>query len=81
MLGKGENAGNVSKTFLFVQSIKIIMSLCSLRVNPFPNKAWFLGVSSTSLLKALWEKEKLLVTSNFTFSHSVFFLTCLEYIL
>ena len=29
-------------------------------------------VCSTSLLKTLWENEKLLVTSNFSFSHSVF---------
>ena len=28
----------------------------------------------TSLLKTLWEKEKLLVMSNFSFSHSVFYL-------
>ena len=41
-------------------------------VNPFPNKPWFLRVCSTSLLKTLWEKEKLIVTSNFSFSHSVF---------
>ena len=27
---------------------------------------------SASLLKTLWKKEKLLVTSNFSFSHSVF---------
>ena len=40
--------------------------------NPFPNKPWFLRVCSTSLWKTLWEKEKLLVTSNFSFSHSVF---------
>ena len=37
--------------------------------NPFPNKIWFLGVCSTSLLKTLLEKEKLLATSNFSFSH------------
>ena len=43
------------------------------KVNPFPNKPWFLRVCSTSLLKTLWEKEKLLVTSNFSFSHSVFY--------
>ena len=42
-------------------------------LNPFPNKPWFLRVCSTSLLKILWEKEKLLVTSNFSFSHSVFY--------
>ena len=41
-------------------------------VNPFPNMPWFLLVCCTSLLKTLWEKEKLLVTSNFSFSHSVF---------
>ena len=32
----------------------------------------FLCVFSTGLLKTMWEKEKLLVTSNFHFSHSVF---------
>ena len=31
-------------------------------VKPFPNKPWFFGVCSTSLLKTLWEKEKLLLT-------------------
>ena len=41
--------------------------------NPFPNKPWFLRVSRTSLLKTLWEKEKLLVTSNISFSHNVFY--------
>ena len=41
--------------------------------NPFPNKPWFLRVCSLSLLKTLWEKEKLLITSNFSFSHSVFY--------
>ena len=41
-------------------------------VNPFPNKPWFLRVCSTSLLKTLWEKEKLLVMSNFSFSNIVF---------
>ena len=44
------------------------------RFNPFPNKPWFLPVCSTSLLKTMWEKEKLLITSNFSFSHSVFYL-------
>ena len=42
--------------------------------NPFPNKPWFLLVCSTSLLKTVWEKEKLLLTSNFSFPHSVFYL-------
>ena len=41
-------------------------------INPFPNKPWFLSVCRTRLLKTLWEKEKLLVTSNFSFSNSIF---------
>ena len=41
--------------------------------NTFPNKPWFFRVGSTSLLKTLWEKEKLLVTSNFSFSRSDFY--------
>ena len=36
-------------------------------INPFPNKPWFLCVCITSLLKTLQEKDKLLVTSNFSF--------------
>ena len=39
--------------------------------NPFPNKPWLLRTPNTNLLKTLREKEKLLVTSNFSFSHSV----------
>ena len=42
-------------------------------VNPFPNNSWFLQVCNKSLLKTLWEKEKLLITSNFSFFHSVFY--------
>ena len=33
----------------------------------------FLPGCSTSLLKTLWENEKLLITTNFSFSHSVFY--------
>ena len=43
------------------------------RVNPFPNQPWFLRVCSTNILKTLREKEKLIVTSNFSFSHNVFY--------
>ena len=39
----------------------------------FPNKPFFLCVGSTSLLKTLWEKEKLLIMSNFSFSHHIFY--------
>ena len=44
---------------------------CQLVIS-FPKKIWFLSVWSTSLLKTLWEKEKLLVTSNFSFSPQCF---------
>ena len=40
---------------------------------PFPNKPWILPVCSICLLKTLWEKEKLLVTINFSFFRSVFY--------
>ena len=42
-------------------------------INPFPHNDTFWGPWETSLLKTLWEKEKLLVTSNFSFSHCVFY--------
>ena len=42
-------------------------------LNPFLNKPWFLHIYSISLLKTLLEKEELLVMSNFSFSHSVFY--------
>ena len=44
-----------------------------LRANPLRNKPWFLRVCSRNLLKALWVKEKLLVTGNFSFSRSDFY--------
>ena len=39
-------------------------------LKPFPNKPLLFSVYSTSLLKTMWEKEKLHITSNFSFSHS-----------
>ena len=42
-------------------------------INPFPHNDTFWRPWETSLLKTLWEKEKLLVTSNFSFSHSVLY--------
>ena len=41
--------------------------------NPFPHNDTFWRPWEKSLLKTLWEKEKLLVMSNFSFSHSVFY--------
>ena len=43
-------------------------------VNPFPHNDTFWCPWETSILKTLWEKEKLLVMSNFSFTHSVFYL-------
>ena len=60
----------VCKCFQFGPVQKIVLGY---RVNPFQNKPWFLHVCSTSLLKTLWEEEKLLMMSNFSFSHSVFY--------
>ena len=44
-------------------------------INSLPYEPLFLRFCSTILLKqkTLWENEKLLVTSNFSFSHSVFY--------
>ena len=52
----------------------VFYAICILKTfTLFPNKPWFLHLSSTSVLKILWEKEcKLHVMSNFSFSHSVF---------
>ena len=61
-------------TYTFKSSYCFLKLLSQGEVNPFPNKPWFLRVCCTRLLKTLWEKEKLLVTSNFSFSHSVFYL-------
>ena len=41
--------------------------------NSFPHNDTFWRPLETSLLKTLWEMEKLLVTRNFSFSHSVFY--------
>ena len=76
IVGKGENAG-YQHFRLFTQSFLLYIQPHNkdfniAQINPFPNKPWFLRVCSISLLKTLWEKEKLLVMSNFSFSHSVF---------
>ena len=42
-------------------------------VTLFQTSPCFLCVCSTSLLKTLWEKDKLIVMSNFSFSHSDFY--------
>ena len=51
----------------------VLKKIFSKVLNPASNKPWFSRVCSTSPLKTPWEKEKLLVTSNFCFSLSVFY--------
>ena len=42
-------------------------------INSLPNNPWFLRPRDRSLLKTLWEKETMLVTSIVSFSHNVFY--------
>ena len=62
-----------------IHSSIIYHSKVMANVNPFPNKTWFLRVCRISLLKTLWEKEKLLEMSNFSFP--TMFSTRLEHFL
>ena len=56
-----------------IQTCTFSASQCFSLLTFFPNKPLFLRVCVTSLSKTLWEKEKLLITSNnVSFSHSVF---------
>ena len=50
-----------------ISSAKTIILRAAFGFNPFPNNPWLLHVCRTSLLKTLWEKKKLLKTSNFSF--------------
>ena len=61
------------ETWILAKKPENLCIWCSRSISPFPNKPWFLSVCSTSLLKTLQEKEKLLIMSNFSFSHSVFY--------
>ena len=69
------STNNLAENFCkhFGKRINVSPQHSSPPFNPFPNKPWFLRVCSASFLKTLREKEKLLVTSNFSFSHSVFY--------
>ena len=58
----------------FVIQIYLLSLRINQLINPFPHNDAFWRPWETSLLKTLWKKEKLLVTSNFSFSHSVFYL-------
>ena len=69
-----EKGNNGVIQHLFTFDIMLLQGSIYTVFTPFPNKPWVLRVCSISLLKTLREKEKLLVTSNFSFCHSVFYL-------
>ena len=52
LFGKGLKY-KVNQTCIFIVELTLI-------TKPFPNKPWFIRVCSRSLLKTMWEKEKLL---------------------
>ena len=62
-----------AKTYHFMKATLNLPSADWTYSNPVPNKPWFLRVCNTSFLKTLWKKEKLLIMSNFSFSHIVFY--------
>ena len=62
-----------SLKWLCVGYCKSIHSLASAVFNPLLHRYSFWHNHNRQLLKTLWEKKTLLVTSNFFFSHNVFF--------
>ena len=88
-LGKRGNAGGKhflllpqcflpSQTLIFILMFKIHIFVCECfqfgPVKNFWKRFTSAHICNKSLLKTLWKKEKLLKTSNFPFSHSVFYL-------
>ena len=71
------NIPNISPSlFSFSFSSSLLLHVgtrCHDSFNPFPNMPWFLRVCRTCLMKTMWEKEKFLVTSNFSFSRIAFY--------
>ena len=76
IVGKEENAG-YQHFLLYLQCFQTAFSSSASKVvivNPFPaSPCFYVSAVYTSLLKTLWKKVKLLVTSNFSFFHSVFY--------
>ena len=67
---------NVSKKFFTHGCLKfgIVWGKVEIQlVNPLPPSITFWRTKNTKLWKKLREKEKLFVTNNFSFSHSVFY--------
>ena len=60
---------------IFLICLMLVMepSIVKSSLYPFPNKLFFLMCLHYKYLKTLWEKEKLLIMSNFSFSHCIFY--------
>ena len=56
-----------------LNSIRNNLTLTSPYFSPVPNKLLFLHCCNTSFLKTLWEKGEILLMSDFSFSHCVFY--------
>ena len=59
--------GEAAVNSLYLNPLSNIKKFGLVHINPFPKKLWFLCVCSSSLLKTLWEKEKLFIPSNSPF--------------
>ena len=70
IVGKAENAG-YQHFLLFPQCYQKAFSSGALTLSQ--TSPGFYLFAKTSLLETLWEKEKLLITSKFSFSLSVFY--------
>ena len=68
---KGDNSKFVFARIMRLFGLKILSETRVFFDTPNITKHIYLDI--TSLLKTLWEKEKSLITSNFSFSHSVFY--------
>ena len=65
---------NVFRSFQRLSFPEVLnMEIVFYSVNPFPHNDTFWRPWEISLQKTLWEKEKLLAMSNFSFSHIVFY--------
>ena len=62
---------NCVGVFSFFVALFDILQICLF--NPLTPNTWFWRTKNIQQWKTLWEKDKLLVTSNFSFSHNVFY--------
>ena len=63
----------LSQNIFYPSQNKISIFQLYIYFNPLLHKYSFWHINNRQLLKTLWEKKKLLVTSNFSFSDNVFY--------